>query len=127
MLVDAVGHDLARRAQEQRARLRDLDSEDGGARAVIADPDHGRLEVWVGVVDGELTGECDCPGWVPGRLCEHSVAVALAALDNGFTFSSIPPRAQGVEPDEKRFAEIAAGVAPGTLISLVARQAATDR
>jgi hypothetical protein len=55
------------------------------------------------------------------------VGVALAGLGEGFTFSSISSRAREVDPDEQRFAAIAAGLVPGKLIGLVARQAAADR
>ncbi|MGH3941260.1 MAG: hypothetical protein ACRDTG_22025 [Pseudonocardiaceae bacterium] len=127
-LVASVGQDLAELGQKhlQQGWVRDLEPEDGGASAVIAAPDRGLLEVWVGVVDGALTGECDCAEEVPGGLCGHAVAVALAALAKGFTFSSISSRARGVDPEEQRFAAIAAELAPRKLIALVARQAAAD-
>jgi hypothetical protein len=60
-------------------------------------------------------------------LCGHAVAVALTALEKGFTFSSISARAHGVDPEQRQFAEIAEGVPPRVLIDLVARQAAADR
>lgn len=82
-----------------RGRVCDLDAEDGGASAVVADPDCGLLGVWVGVIDGVLTGECDCVDGVPGRLCGHAVAVALKALEMEFTFSSIPSRGRCVDPE----------------------------
>lgn len=129
MLLASVGQDLSELGREHlaRDRIRDLEVEDGGTTAVIADPDRGLLGVWVGVVNGVLTGECDCIDWVPNHLCGHAVAVALAALEEGFTFSSISSRARGVDPEEQRFAEIAAGLTPRTLIGLVARQAVADR
>lgn len=83
--------------------------------------------MWVGVVNGALSGECDCAEAVSGGVCSHVVAVALAALRQGLSFSSIPARARGVDPEEQRFAEIAAGLAPRKLIGLVARQAVADR
>ncbi|MGQ0775093.1 MAG: hypothetical protein ACT4NY_11860 [Pseudonocardiales bacterium] len=133
-LVASVGQDLSELAREhlRQGRIRDLEAEDGGASAVIADPDRGLLEVWVGVVNGALTGECDCGECdcgegVSGGLCGHAVAVALAALGAGLTFSSISSRARGSDPEEQRFATIAAGLAPRKLIGLVARQAAADR
>lgn len=67
-----------------RGRIRDRDAENGGASAVVADPDQGLLGVWVGVVNGVLTGECDCVDGVPGRLCGR--AVALRAQEMEFTF-----------------------------------------
>jgi len=133
-LLAAVGQDLSDLGQEhlRQGRIRDLEAEDGGASAAIADPDRGLLEVWVGVVNGALTGECDCGEGdygegASGGLCGHAVAVALAGLGEGLTFSSISSRARDTDPDEQRFAAIAAGLAPGQLIGLVARQAAADR
>jgi hypothetical protein len=125
----SVGPDLSEWARKclARGRIRDLDAEDGGVSAVVTDPDCGLLRVWVGVIDGVLTGECDCVDGVPGRLCGHAVAVALKALEMEFTFSSISSRGRGVDPDERRFAEIAAALAPRVLIGLVARRAAADQ
>jgi uncharacterized Zn finger protein len=130
VLLASVGHELSELGQGHLAqgRVGDLETEDGGASAAVSDPGCGLLPVWVGVVNGVLTGECDCADGVSGRLCGHAVAVALAALDAGLTFSSVLARGQdGAGPEERRFAEIAAGLAPGTLIGLVARQAAADR
>lgn len=130
VLLASVGHDLSELGRDHvaRGRVCDLEAEDGGASAAVSDPGFGFVPVWVGVVNGVLTGECDCADGVPGRLCGHAVAVALAALEQGLTFSSVPSRAaEDVDPEEQRFAEIAAGLAPGTLIGLVARQAAVDR
>lgn len=128
-LLACVGEDLSELAQEQlrQGRVGDLEAEDGGASAVLADPDRGLLGVWVGVVNGALTGECDCAAAVAGGVCQHAVAVALAALGHGISFSSIPARARDIDPEEQRFAEIAAGLAPRKLIGLVARQAVADR
>jgi hypothetical protein len=94
---------------------------------MVGDPGRGLLGVWVGVVDGGLTGECDCADGVGGRLCGHAVAVALAALAKGFTFASVASMARGADPQEHRFAEVAAGLPNRALVRLVARQAAVDR
>jgi len=127
-LLASVGQDLSELGRDYltRGRVRKLAGEAGGVNAVFADPDRGVLGVWVGVVDGVLTGECDCVDGVPGHLCGHAVAVALAALEKKFAFSSISSQARGVDPAEQRFAEIAAGLTPRALIGLVARQAVTN-
>src|SRR5947209_2837934 len=93
-LTRLVGQDLAAIGREHLAqsRISELDEDDGGASALALDPEHGELDVWVGVVDGELTGECDCPADEAGTLCGHAVAVAFAALDKGIAFSSISGR-----------------------------------
>jgi uncharacterized Zn finger protein len=120
-----VGQDLSEAGREHlaRGRIRDLEAEDGGASAVVTDPAQGVLDVWVGVVNGALTGECDCAG----TMCEHAVAVALAALEQEFAFSSIPSRTRDADPAEHRFAEIARGLSPRKLISLVAQRAVADQ
>lgn len=61
-LLASVGRELSDLAQEQlvQGRVGDLEADDGGVSAALADPDRGRLEVWVGVVNGALTGECPC-------------------------------------------------------------------
>jgi hypothetical protein len=110
-----------------QGRIRDLGAEDGGASAVVTDSGRGLLGVWVGVVNGVLTGECDCVDGVPGHLCGHAVAVALRALETGFVFSSVSSRGRDVDPEEQRFAGIAAELTPRALIDLVARQAVADR
>lgn len=127
-LLASVGRDLSElgRGYLARGRVRKLEGEAGGVSAVVADPDRGVLGVWVGVVNGVLTGECDCVDAVPGGLCGHAVAVALAALEKKFAFSSISSRARGVDPAEQRFAEIAAGLTPRALIGLVSRYAVTN-
>ncbi|MEC3978728.1 hypothetical protein [Amycolatopsis sp. H20-H5] len=50
----------------------------------------------------------------------------MKALEIEFTFSSISSRGHSGDPDERRFAEIAAELAPHVLIGLVARRAAAD-
>lgn len=129
MLLGSVGRELAERGQDclAQGRIRDLDVEDGGAAAVVDDAEGGLLEVWVGVVNGVLTGECGCLDADSGGLCGHAVGVALAALRQGFTFVSISSRAGDAGREEQRFAEIAAELAPSALIGLVARQAAADQ
>jgi hypothetical protein len=128
-LIASVGQDLADAGRKHLAleRIRDLEVEDGGASAVIAYPGRGLVGAWVGVIDGVLAGECDCVDDMPGGLCGHAVGVALAALNEGFTFSSISSRSRDADPDERRFAEIAVGLTPRALIGLVARQAVADR
>lgn len=102
-LLASVGQDLSALGKKQlrEGGIRDLEAEDGGASAVLTDPDRGHLAVWVGVVNAALTGECDCAEGVSEGLCRHAVAVALAALEQGLTFSSIPSRARGIDPDDE--------------------------
>jgi uncharacterized Zn finger protein len=109
-LLASVGQDLSELGREHLARghVHDLEADDGGAGAMVGDPEQGLLGVWVGVVDGELTGECDCADGAGGRLCGHAVAVALGALEEGFPFASVASRAVDVDPEEQRFAEVVA-------------------
>lgn len=131
-LLDSVGARLSAQGREHLAhgRVRDVVARDGGAAAVVDDPDLGPVEVWVGVVSGVLTGECDCNAAElddAAELCGHSVATTLAALELGLAFSSTTSSAQDIGGDQQRFAQIAAELAPDKLIGLVARQATVDR
>ncbi|HET8643702.1 MAG TPA: hypothetical protein VFM37_17335 [Pseudonocardiaceae bacterium] len=126
-LLDSVGTSLSAQGREHLAheRVRDVAARDGGVTAVVDDPELGPVEVWVGVISGVLTGECDCGA---AELCGHSVAATLAALELGLAFSSMTSRAsEEIGEDQRRFAQIAARLAPDKLIGLVARQAAADR
>jgi len=128
-LLASVGQELSDlgRVHLARGHVHDLEADDGGVGAMVGDPDQGLQGVWVGVVDGGLTGECDCADGAGGRLCGHAVAVALAALEEGFSFASVASRAGEIDPEEQRFAEVAAGLPNGELVRLVARQAVDDR
>jgi uncharacterized Zn finger protein len=129
LLLASVGPELAEWGQDCLARgvIGDLDAEDGGATAEVDDAECGSLRVWVGVVNGALTGECGCPDADPDGLCGHTVGVALAALRQGFTFVSISARTGDADAESQRFAELAAQLTPSALIGLVARQAVADQ
>ncbi|WP_433795498.1 hypothetical protein [Actinoplanes sp. CA-252034] len=108
----------------------DLEPVGGGARAVVTD-DGVRFEPWVGVVDREFTGDCDCPA-PPGDdgLCAHAVAVALAAFEDGIRFSAsgVPHGDDGdEEPGRADFQRAAASLGPRQLTELVVVQAMRDR
>lgn len=115
-LLNAVGQDLAARGRELASR--DVVA-DGGGAAGVADGRH----VWVGVVNGELVGECDC---LADDLCAHGVAVALAAVTAGLVFESLPP-SENRGPEEQRFASVAARLGRRELVRLVAGHAVRDR
>jgi hypothetical protein len=115
-LLDAVGQDLAARGREVTSC--DVVA-DGGGAAGVADGRH----VWVGVVNGELVGECDC---LADELCAHGVAVALAAMEAGVVFESLPP-SEKESPEVQRFTKAAARLGGRELVRLVARHAARDR
>jgi len=90
----------------------------------VLDSARKEFDVWVGVVNGALTGECDCEEVDGGPLCGHAVAVTLAALEDGIPFSSVTE--QDEDDDEDRFAEIATTLSFDQLVDLVARQAVAD-
>ena len=120
-----VGPDLARIGREHldQGRVFELAQDDGGVVAVVLDSARKEFDVWVGVVNGALTGECDCEE-DDGPLCGHAVAVTLAALEDGIPFTSVIE--QDEDDDEDRFAEIAAALTFDQLVDLVARQAVAD-
>nr|WP_157529038.1 hypothetical protein [Kibdelosporangium sp. MJ126-NF4]CEL21456.1 hypothetical protein [Kibdelosporangium sp. MJ126-NF4]CTQ95977.1 hypothetical protein [Kibdelosporangium sp. MJ126-NF4] len=119
-----VGPDLARIGREHldQGRVFELGEDDGGVAATVLDSGRKEYEVWVGVVNGELTGECDCAD-AETSLCGHAVAVMLAALEDGIPFSSVTEQD---DDDEDRFAELAASLSFDQLVDLVARQAVAD-
>jgi uncharacterized Zn finger protein len=121
-----VGPDLARIGREHldQGRVFELAQEDGGVTAVVLDSAREEFDVWVGVVNGALTGECDCDEDETAPLCGHAVAVTLAALEDGLPFSSQPEADD--DDDEDRFAEAAATLSFDQLVDLVARQAVAD-
>lgn len=115
-LLNAVGQDLAARGRE--LLVREVVADDGGAAGVA----EGR-HVWVGVVNGELVGECDC---LAGELCAHGVAVALAAVEAGVVFESLPP-VEKASPEKQRFVDVAARLGRRELVEVVAEHAVVDR
>jgi uncharacterized Zn finger protein len=122
-----VGPDLARIGREHldQGRVFELVQEDGGVAAIVLDSVRKEFDVWVGVVNGALTGECDCSEDEGAPLCGHAVAVTLAALEDGILFTSVTEQ-DSDEDDEERFAEIAATLSFDQLVDLVARQAVAD-
>ena len=102
----------------------------GGAAALVTGGPDSVYEAWVGVVDGEFTGECACPQAVaePEELCQHVVAVTLVAIDEEFTWSSdaTPPSATAMDPRVHALAELAARVPQDRLALLIAEYAAMD-
>ncbi|ALG07344.1 hypothetical protein AOZ06_10780 [Kibdelosporangium phytohabitans] len=119
-----MGPDLARIGREHldQGRVFELGEDDGGVVATVLDSGRREYDVWVGVVNGQLTGECDCKQ-AEASLCGHAVAVTLAALEDGIPFTSVTEQD---DDDEDRFAELAAGLTFDQLVDLVARQAVAD-
>ncbi|WP_234383205.1 hypothetical protein [Streptomyces dysideae] len=85
-------------------RLRDADTisdtvaADGGASGSVT-TDSGTYDVWVGVVDRRLTGECHCADASAATLCPHAVALALNAIACGLRWAPAPARdADAVDP-----------------------------
>jgi uncharacterized Zn finger protein len=86
------------------------------------------FQPWVGFVDGELVGECDCPDDEDDTLCAHAVALALRALDEGVRWSgaAVPPSEAELDPLLARFTDAAEQLSRRRLIELVAAQALKD-
>ena len=127
----AAPADAYREGEQLRdsAAVDNLESGYGGLNADVTDGDR-TWQVWVGVDDRTLTGECDCADAPPGPLCAHGVAAALAAVDAGTNWPSVPrtgPDEDPLDPAEQRFLALAETLAPARLAVLVARYAARDR
>ncbi len=106
-----------------------LESGYGGLNADVTDGDQ-LWQVWVGVNDRALNGECDCGGAPPRLLCAHAVATALTAVDTGTNWPTAPPSSPDDtprDPAELRFLALAETLDPARLAALVARHAAHDR
>ena len=106
-----------------------LESGYGGVNADVTDGDT-TWQVWVGVNDRALTGECDCAEARPESLCPHAVATALAALDAGTSWATSPGAAADgppPDPEELRFLALARTLDAERLAELVARHAVRDR
>jgi hypothetical protein len=98
----------------------------GGATACVRLGQGRHVEVWAGIVHGGLDAECDCDA---GRddLCVHAVAVTLAALRSGFTWSSgATPPSGSVDPQVRELIEAADRLSRRRLAMLVATHATTD-
>lgn len=88
-------------------QLRDADmvsdtvaAADGGASGSVT-TDSGTYDVWVGVVDRRLTGECHCADASAATLCPHAVALALNAIACGLPWAPAPARdADTVDPQD---------------------------
>jgi uncharacterized Zn finger protein len=107
----------------------DLQAVGGGARAVVT-AGGVRFRPWVGVVDREFAGDCDCADWSPeDDFCAHAVAVALAAFEDGVTFAAQgrPHEAGPAGPEHADFEEAVRRLGPRQLTDLVVEQAARDR
>lgn len=99
----------------------------GGATAVVQTGSGRHLDVWVGVVHGDLSAECQCDAGADD-LCDHAVAVTLGALRHGFAWSSsATPPSESVDPQVRDLIEVAGRLSRSRLTQLVAAHAATDR
>lgn len=87
-----------RRWQEAGA-VREAAPAYGGCGAFVTDHSGVEHDVWVGVVDRRLTGECDCPDADGSVLCAHAAAVALEAVARGMPWAPAPCRdTDGADP-----------------------------
>jgi hypothetical protein len=104
----------------------DLELAGGGVQAAVRDSS-GAVQPWVGVVERNLTSECEC---APGRgFCAHAVAVALTAFDAGVRWSgaATPPSALKAPAEQAAFAAAVERLARRQLVALVVGQAVKDR
>lgn len=132
-LRDAVDPTVYREAEElvDAGRLGEITPLNGGAECVVQGGSGDPTGVWVGVVAGAFTADCDCrqPDPDPDELCAHAVALTLGALRLEFVWSSsaTPPGQTEIDPRVRQLAQVAATLPVRRLAMLVAERAATDR
>ncbi len=131
-LLEAAGPRVGAAGREHVAqgRVSGLTPVDGGVRATVAGREGGRTQVSVTVAGRALVVDCDRDSELAGDLCEHAVAVVLAARDTGMTWTSMA-LLRGAEPAGQErgrlVAEAAASLTRAELARLVVAQAAEDR
>ncbi|MGW4030986.1 hypothetical protein ACWEFL_16990 [Streptomyces sp. NPDC004838] len=108
-------------------RLRDADTvsdsvaDDGGTSGSVT-TNEGKYDVWVGVVNHRLTGECRCTDARATTLCPHAVALALDAIASGFRWAPAPARdADTVDPQDA-YGQLTVAEKGRVLESLLAEQ-----
>lgn len=132
VLRTAVGEDLFRAGEDCLARgtLTGLEAAEGGAAAVVTEPGGPVFDTWVGVVDGVVTGECDCDGLpgteAPREPCEHAIAVALAAVDAGITWASLRSGEDDEEKERERYRRAAEDLGLAGLVAFAVDLAMSD-
>lgn len=94
---------------------------DGGASGSLI-TDSGTYDVWVGVVDRRLTGECHCADARGSTLCPHAVALALDAIASNLRWAPAPARdADTVDPQDA-YGQLTAAEKGRVLESLLAER-----
>ncbi|MDP9792794.1 hypothetical protein J2S43_001306 [Catenuloplanes nepalensis] len=119
--VPALIADAADRLVEDGA-VGDLESSGGGVQAEVAE-----VQTWVGIVDGEIAGDCDCGSGE--RLCAHAVALALTAVRAGFPLlaSATPPGPDTADPEQARYLTALRRLTGRQVAALVVDTAVRDR
>ncbi|QSB16153.1 hypothetical protein JQS43_07580 [Natronosporangium hydrolyticum] len=114
-------------ALQRAGAVGEVESVNGGAQAAVRE-ERGAFLPWVGVVDQELTRECDCPA-PPGDWCGHAAAVALVAIESEIRWSgdASPPSTIEVSDEYAHYLAAVARVPPRQLAELVAAQAVAGR
>jgi hypothetical protein len=128
---DAAGPKIYQAAEEllSSGRLGRIVEVGGGAASSVSDGEDSACEVWVGVVSGAVSAECDCAEAGADDLCVHAVALTLAAIRDHFPWASAatPPSQAFIDPEVHRLIEVAATLPPRRLAILLGEHAAIDR
>lgn len=119
---ESVPADVAGEADRLTTEVGELESLGGGVQAEVAG-----VQAWVGIVDGAVTGVCDCAS--DQQLCAHAVALALTAIDAGFPLlaAATPPGPDAADPEQGRYLEALRRLTPRKLAALVVEEAVRDR
>jgi hypothetical protein len=96
-----------------------------GAGGFVVDDTGTEFDVWVGVQNLRLVGECDCPDdaapSVSAQLCAHAVALALAAIDADITWAPAPA-SQADDADQAAALAALTAAEKGCLLDTLLRQ-----
>ena len=70
-------------------------SETGGAAGTVTDRGQEH-ELWTGIVDRRLAGQCPCAG--RAKFCAHAVALALDAVRLALPWAEVEPEHRRTDP-----------------------------
>jgi hypothetical protein len=127
-LLDSVDAETRDTALDLAESIRSLRPSSGGARAAVGTHPAKPVDCWIGIRAGILTADCECRRARADELCAHAVAVARAAVAEGYSWS-----VQATAPHQQRprehaeWFEVTQKLSHRELAEITAAYAADDR